>query len=47
MIRLWNSEVLKETSAVGETIWCAFLALFPTPHPSPARGEEFESELND
>ncbi len=51
VLRFWNSDILKYSSAVAETIWHA-LQSPPLPSaasrlpPSPARGEEFESALN-
>jgi very-short-patch-repair endonuclease len=47
-LRFWNSDALKETAAVAETIWCS-LQSPPLPSaalrlpPSPARGEGLES----
>jgi very-short-patch-repair endonuclease len=57
MLRFWNSDTLKETKAVTETIWCALQSPPPLPSaalrlhsgrlpPSPARGEGFESSAN-
>jgi very-short-patch-repair endonuclease len=51
VLRFWNSDALKETKAVAETIWAA-LQSPPLPSaalrlpPSPARGEGFESSVN-
>jgi very-short-patch-repair endonuclease len=48
VLRFWNSDALKETADVAETIWCA-LQSPPLPSadlrlpPSPARGEGLES----
>jgi very-short-patch-repair endonuclease len=52
VLRFWNSDALKETKAVTETIWCALQAPPPLPSaalrlpPSPARGEGIESNAN-
>ena len=52
VIRFWNSEALKETNVVAETIWCALQSPPPLPSaalrlpPSPARGEGLESDLH-
>jgi very-short-patch-repair endonuclease len=57
MLRFWNSDTLKETKAVTETIWCALQSPPPLPSaalrlhsgrlpPAPARGEGFESSAN-
>jgi very-short-patch-repair endonuclease len=51
ILRFWNSDALKESKVVAETIWHA-LQSPPLPSaalrlpPSPARGEGFESALN-
>jgi very-short-patch-repair endonuclease len=51
VLRFWNSDVLKDSHAVAETVWHALQAP-PLPSaasrlpPSPARGEGFESSPN-
>ncbi len=51
VLRFWNSDVLKDSNAVAETIWHA-LQTPPLPSaatrlpPSPARGEGIESASN-
>ncbi len=53
ILRFWNSDALKESKAVTETIWCALQSPPPLPSaalrlpPSPARGEELESCSHD
>jgi very-short-patch-repair endonuclease len=51
VLRFWNSDILKNSEAVAETIWHA-LQTPPLPSaasrlpPSPARGEGIESDLH-
>lgn len=51
VLRFWNSDILKDSGAIAETIWHA-LQTPPLPSaatrlpPSPARGEGLESAYN-